>query len=243
MNSTSKKVFSDKKFFQHVLKANAVQIEKSAEFIKLFGGQIEQFLDNEVNYVLTDIPRSEWPPQGRDSILQNASRLGVKLMSLDDLRRWCSKYVSSQSSSDEDDEATDITRLKTPFIKIEDSNCRYRPIYREFNQWPRLTFNENQQAAKSPINNNNNNRRRRSFFCELCNINVSERIEDHIENEQHKLKIEEEKWSPVYKVMDSIPSISTLNMRRLTNLTPPDGQEHQEFICLHKVDSVDQLFR
>lgn len=241
MNSTSKKVFSDKRFFQHVLKANAAQIEKSAEFIKLFGGQIEQFLDNEVNYVLTDIPKSEWPPQGRDSILLNASRLGVKLMALDDLRRWCSKYVSSQSSSDEDDEATDVKRLKEPFIKIEDSEGRYRPIVIEFEQWPELTFHTNQQVAKSPINND---RRRRSVYCELCDIKFSERIEDHIETEQHKLKIEEEDWTPVYKVLESIPSISTLNMRRLeTNLTPPDGQEHQEFICLHKVDSVSQLFK
>lgn len=268
MNSTpsKEKFFSNKKFYQHVLKANTASVKKSGELIKLFGGQIEQFLDHEVSYVLTDIPRSEWPPQGRDRMLQNAIKWGVKLMSLNDLLAWCSQYVSSQSSSDEDDEGTNVKVLQKPFIKFEDMYERYAPSVREFSQWPELNLHGNLPVGKSIFNINNSNLstpnqsanitpqvvqvahagprgvRRRNVFCEICNQKVNERTEDHITTDQHKLNTESLDWSQVQTVIDSLPSLSTLNMRRLTNLTPPNGVEHHEFLCLHKVESVSQLF-
>lgn len=269
MNSTplKTKFFSNKKFFQHVLKANAANVKKSAELIKLFGGQIEQFLDHEVSYVLTDIPKSDWPPQGRDRMLQTARNCGVKLMSLNDLLAWCSQYISSQSSSDEDDETTNVRLLQKPYIKFEDVSERFSPSVKEFTQWPELNLHGNLPVGKSIFNNNHSNLstpnqsanqvtpqpaqiaqagprgfKRRNLFCEICNQKVNERTEDHIQTEQHKLKTEGLDWSEVQSVIESLPSLSTLNMRRLTNLTPPDGVEHHEFLCLHKVESVSQLF-
>jgi len=321
-----KKFFLDKKFYLYVRRSSAANIEKSAELIRLFGGQIEQFLDHEVTYVLTDVSKNEWPPNGRDSTLEKAFNHGVKIMSLHDLLLWCSQYLCSQFSSDDDEETrANTNQLRQPFIKFEDMNCHYSPSIKEFIRWPSVNLTTNlpvgksffndssvvstpnqsanntnhpnnsaqltQQAtsvrvltshlvtnstsvANQPSNSNNNNfngrmiqqnnliqtnaaknsvqlanqhahrgvRRRHSAYCEICNQKIADRIEEHIQTPAHKANTEKLNWSEVSSVIDSLPSLSTLNMLRLTNLAPPDGIEHQEFLCLHKVDSVSQLF-
>lgn len=286
------KVFLNRKFFFYVKRSN---ILKSAELIKLFGGQIEQFLEQGVSYVLTDVPREEWPPRVKDSTLERAQRLNVKLMSLHDLIGWCSKYISSQSNSDDDEDIrAAIREIKPPYIKVEDYNCQYAPSVKEFLKWPEISINltnlpvgksffsdsvnllnstPNQSTAATnnfllhPNNSaqltqqatsmqkntttatNQNNipqrgvKRRHSVFCEICNIKVTDKIEEHIQTQAHKNNTEKLNWTEVSNVIDSLPSLSTLNMRRLSSLTPPNGIEHNEFLCLHKVvESVDQLF-
>lgn len=256
-NPTGKKVFLNKKFFFYVKKSSKNKIIKPAKLIKAFGGQIEQFLEQEVSYVLTDIPRNEWPPHGEDGVLERAIKLNVKLMSIDDLINWCAKYLSSQSSSDDDDEFTKVTvrELKAPFLKFEDLNYQQAPSVREFISWPEVNIqNLNQlplgksffsrvldlcvSATQKQIR-----RDLRPIYCEICSQQVAETIEDHIQSQAHKLATIRLNWSEVDSVIDSLPSLSTLNMRRLTTLTsPPNGTEHQEFLCLHKVESVSQLF-
>lgn len=279
--NTKKTFFINKKFFFYTLQASAANIAKSAELIKLFGGQIEQFLDHEVSYVLTDIPKSEWPPYGQDSMLEKARNYGVKLMSLQDLLMWCSKYVSSQSSSDDDDETANVKELKQPFIKFEDINCQFAPSVKEFAHWPEVNYNGNQPVGKSIFNDStllctpnqsvnniihpNNSaqltpqanslrssipqslfqqqqhrgaRKRHSIYCEICNHKVCDRVEDHIQTQGHIINTDRTNWNDVHSVVESLPSLNTLILRRLTNLTPPKG----EFLCLHKVDSVSQLF-
>lgn len=333
-NMATKKFFLDKKFYFHVRFSSASHVEKTAELIKVFGGQIEQFLDNEVTYVLTDVPRTEWPPNGKDSVLETARSYKVKLMCLQDLLIWCSKYISSQSSSDEDDETRANTKLlQQPFMKFEDFSGHYAPTVKEFVQWPELNINTHLRVGKSlfsdssllctpnhsmntahhpnisaqpnlqaahvkdsipnrnntgtpqplhtlnptnvatnmtttikpavmpqhasytrpatqpnqPQNSNNNMiqpriRRKNSIYCEICSTKITDKIEDHIQSQAHRLNTDKLNWSEVNSVIESLPSLSTLNMRRLTNITPPKGVEHQEFLCLHKVDSVSQLF-
>lgn len=273
--SVTTKFFLNKKFFLYVKRSN--QLEKSAEIIKLFGGQLETFLDLDVSYVLTDVPKSEWPPDGTDIMLRKAVDHGVKLMSLSDLTLFCSNYIASQSSSDGDDETkASIKNLRPPFIKFEDTKGQYAPTVKEFLQWPELRlapFNElgytNLQVGKSFFNDNagsehgstrtpvvtneilnanNNNvvhrgvKRRQTVYCEICNRKVDEKIEDHILTPAHLTCTEKQDWRDVNSVIDSLPSLSTLNMRRLTNLTQSNGLGHQEFFCLHKMESVSQLF-
>lgn len=299
----TKKVFLNKRFFQYIVRSTN-QINKSAELIRLFGGQIEQFLDNEVTYVLTDIPKDEWPPYGRDSLLESARHHKVKLMSLDDLLIWCQNYLNSQFSSDEEEESkSDVRLLQKPCIKFEDLHGHFAPTTKELLQWPELNLNKSipvgrplfsvhsatAQSAPTPVkqqhqqplvpaaaapvalpshhhqpitnppNSTHNNhinsansnsklssrplfRRGKPFFCEICNVKVAEDIEEHIANTNHQVNASKIDWTQVSLVIESLPSLSTLNMRRLTNLTPPNGVEHQEFLCLHKVDSVSQLF-
>lgn len=298
------KYFLNKRFFLYVRHSDRHSIDKSAELIKLFGGQIEQFLDNEVNYLLTDVPKSEWPPHGDDRLLNGAYERKIKLMSLQDLLVWCSQYVSSQSSSEDDDDLSNVNELQPPLIKFEDMTCRYAPSVKEFIHWPEITINTSltvgrsffsdtnvlgtpnhsvnniqqqhyqnnsaqltQQAASfknntpnvtsaslanlngfaamtpTAKNNTGQNRvkRRHSVFCEICNIKINDRIEEHIQTQTHKINTDKIDWRDVDSVIESLPSLNTINMRRITNLTPPNGLEHQEFLCLHKVDTNSQL--
>lgn len=278
------KFFLNKKFFIYLRRPyqsnNPNNIEKSAELIKLFGGQIEQFLDSEVSYVLTDIPKDDWPPRGNDNILVRAINFKVKLMSQDDLINWCSRYINSQSSSEDDDEqGSKIKRLQPPYIKLEDYNSRYSPSIKEFVRWPEINIGNNLVVGKSFFNDSNiilgtpNNsaqltqqansifniatrsaqtpvnqvalrgpKRRHSVYCEICNHRLTERVDEHINTQAHRDNTERLSWDEVSSVIECLPSLSTLNRHRLTNLSIPDGVEYQEFLCLHKVDSVSQLF-
>lgn len=329
-NLTTNKFFLEKKFYLHITRSSKAQADKSAELIKTFGGQIEQFLDSLVAYVLTDIPKNEWPPNGHDPLLERARKSNVKLMSVNDLTIFSFKYLTSQSSSDDDDEIrANLRQLQPPFIKFEDEHSRYAPSVREFKSWPELHINSSltigksffsdansigtpsqslnhaqhpncsaqltQQAistrhntlpmtpsAHTALNNNPQQspsnsvapnqsnliltsgvrnclfqagshilrtqpqqgavRRRHSVYCEICNIKIHDKIEEHVQTSAHRANTDKLDWSDVSQVIDSLPKLSSLNMRRITNLSSPTGIDHQEFFCLHKVDSVSQLF-
>lgn len=278
MTSTDIKFFLDRKFFIHLRRANQSNIDKSTELIKLFGGQIEQFLETSISYVLTDIPKSEWPPHGNDSVLVRARQNNIKLMSLAELISWCSKYVNSQSSSDDDDDqGARIKLLTSPYIKLEDYNCCFATSVREFVAWPTICLNQDIPIGKSifcdnypqlgtpntsvnnvtnQINQLNNTsaqltpqamlprgaKRKHSVFCEVCNIRLTEKIDDHISTQTHMANIEKLDWTDVDKVIDCLPGFNSLNRHRLSDLSVPKGAEYQEFVCLHKMDSVSQLF-
>lgn len=284
------KSFRDKKFFIYFKRPIANNVGKSSELIKSFGGQIEQFFGNDVNYVLTDILKQDWPPNGSDPTLNKACQFNVKLLSHNDLIAWCTKYINSPSSSDDDNEQiAGVKWLRKPFIKIEDMDGRYAPLVIEFDRWPELNT-ENLVVGKSfftdihqvpstsrgstTINRPNDNsaqltqqvlslksntvnltpmpstpvpgvrgvKRRHSVYCEICNQKLTDRIEEHIETQAHKDNIDKLDWSEVIEVIESLPGFDTLNRHRLSNLSIPEGIEPQEFLCLHKLDSVSQLF-
>lgn len=329
VNLTTNKFFLEKKFYLHITRSSKAQADKSAELIKTFGGQIEQFLDSLVSYVLTDIPKNEWPPHGHDPLLERARKSDVKLMSVNDLTIFSFKYLTSQSSSDDDEEIrANLRQLQPPFIKFEDEHGRYAPSIKEFKSWPEVHLSYSlpigksffsdanstgtpsqslnqahhpncsaqltQQAtstknntipmtpsAHTALNNNipqspNNSaapnqilastngvrnclfqpnsqilktqpqqgavRRKHSVYCEICNIRIQDKTEEHVQTPAHRANTDKLDWSDVNQVIESLPKLSSLNMRRITNLATPAGIDHQEFFCLHKVDSVSQLF-
>lgn len=336
MTTSTHKFFLNKKFFIYLRKSNKNNIDKSAELIKLFGGEVEQFLECGISYVLTDIPKSEWPPDGSDQILMRACQNKIKLMSIRDVYSWCTKYINSQSSSDDDEEqVARVRRLQSPYLKIEDQNCFFSPSVKEFNTWPKLNLQDlahgrpifcdtiltngttnnslNNSAQITPavslksntayfninhdhrspmgtniiqntgslqmtnnntklanLNQHSNNqivprgtqppgshqqqtsakdhaahrgvKRKHGVFCEVCNLRLTDRIEEHILTPAHQANIDKTDWSEVSQVIDCLPSFSTLNKHRLSNLHIPKGVEYQEFLCLHKMDSVSQLF-
>lgn len=135
---SSAKIFMNKRFYLHIKgKANTL---RAAELIKAFGGQIDEFLECGVSYVLTDVLKAEWPdrlPKGCDETLRRALESGVKLMSFHDLLKWCSRYLASPSSSDEDEEIkAQINRLQAPFIKFEPLRGNFAPVARELRSLP-----------------------------------------------------------------------------------------------------------
>lgn len=321
------KMFLTKKFYLHM---RGVNIAKITELINTFGGQVEQFMDATVSYVLTDKSRKEWPPHTKDTILEQAIRLGIKLMSKDELESWCLDYAISPISSDDDNTKGNIRCMKQPFLKFEDVHQRFAPSFKEFGRWPDINvtqlgnlpigrsffsdthlfstpnnstanqhpnnsaqltqqatnsirtntanisitsahttnFHFNHQNLTSPPHNLNplvapnpaNNKstmnlqqiqqqqqrgvkRRHTVYCEVCCLKITDKIEEHIKTESHRINTDKVDWSEVNMVINSLPSLNLLNRKRLSTLTlPPNGIEHEEFLCLHKVESVSQLF-
>lgn len=265
MTASTKKFFVDKRFYLHIKgRGNA---KKAAETILVFGGSIDQFLEKTISYVLTDVPKSDWPPNGNDDELITARKFGVKLMSYQDLVDWCSKYISSQSSSDEDDDIkTSIKELHEPYLKFEDNECRFQPVVRQLSKWPEINFNVPNNASiftepslvQTQIEKNAQQlvapqttptpgtaartgvRRKSPIYCDLCGHKLTESLEEHEESDHHKSNLKRFDWSDVESVIKSLPSFSSLNMRRIQKL-PGDYGNHQEFLCLHKVESVSQI--
>lgn len=232
------KFFQGKRVYFHTLKSTGENINKTADIIKTFGGVIEQFCDHEISYVITDVHKSEWPPHGRDETLQRAAKLGVKLMSLHELIDFCAQYVASQSSSDEDEDSSNVRILQSPYLKFQGARSIYAPTFKEFNKWPEFKptplgvsiFNDLTLPTRPVCNTTC---KRKSIYCEICSVRT-DKIDEHVNSEEHKLKTESLDWQQVNSVIESLPSLNTLNKKRISNLTPPNGIEHQEFVCLHK---------
>jgi len=261
MATSTKKFFLDKRFYLHMKgRGNAA---KAAETIRVFGGSIDQFLENTLSYVLTDVPKNEWPPNGDDEDLITARKFGVKLMSYQDLVAWCSKYINSQSSSDEDDEVkTTIKELHAPYLKCEDVEFRYQPVFKQLSKWPEVNFNVPNNASiftepsllQTQIEKNAQQlvaqpqttatpgttaktgvRRKSPIYCDLCGHKLEESLEEHESSEEHQKNLTRFDWSDVESVIKSLPSFSTLNMMRIQKLS--GDYSNQEFLCLHKFPS------
>lgn len=251
-----KKLFLNKTFYidiRHKLGA----LPKCQDLIKSFGGQIEQFLDSSVSYVLTDTPQDMWPPNGKDHLLERAYAMDVKLMSASNLFYWCQDYLQQASSSDDDDENRPKVRtLMYPYIKIEDFNCQYAPSVKELSNWPEINLSAPLQIGRSIFSNtsllstptqtttqviqqNQQHqdhgpiKRRHYTYCEICGIKIFDKVEDHIQSQTHRLNTEKTDWKDLDSVIKSLPSFNTLNMR-VNDLKPPNGVD-DEFVCLHKV--------
>lgn len=292
---SAKQVFMNKRFFLH-FKCSANKA-KATEVIKVFGGQIEEFLDKtSTSYLLTDIPTQEWPPNGKDTTLQAGITHALKLMSFQNLINYCREYLLSQSSGDEDEELkVQTTELRAPFIKFEDTRCKYSPSVKELNEWPEINldaplmpgqtifgFNhanattqptpsprpssgkvwpatmttpranqppttlmtQSKTVAKQTVTSAQHCRRvlrKNTTYCELCGVKVGpEKLEEHLDSSEHKSNIENAKWVEVESVIDSLPSLDSLITRKRVQLTNLD--EHQEFLCLHKVETISQMF-
>lgn len=291
------KSFLGKAFYFHLRRES--HVGKADELIKLFGGKIEQFLDCKVSYVLTDIPKADWPPDGNDATLKRAYDNKIKILSYFNLVTWCHNYLASQSgNSDEDDDAkANVNQLREPYIKFEDISCRFAPTAKEFVKWPEINVTSNlplgksifndsnllstptqslnnvnhpnnsaqltQQAAMNQVatnntantnthNNtvNNNNgpktpanhragKRKPPVYCEICNTRIHERIDDHILTQAHTSNLDKFNWSEVTSVIASLPGLGAFNPRRIA---PPRPCERQEFVPLHKIESISQLF-
>lgn len=248
----AEKLFRNKRVYIHLKSPSSAN--RASEYIKLFGGSVEQFLDNEIDYVLTDIPKDLWPPNGDDEQLNTAMRCMAKLLSYKDLIIYCSKYLRATSSSDDDDET--ITQLKEPSIKFEDVEHKYQPVAKHFSCWPELNlnasvnssiFSENIAADKqtSSIPGNGTagttgktsvRTKKSKFYCDICCIKVIDTIEGHENSEKHKESLKRFDWGDVESVIGSLPSLSTMNRRPIHRIC--HDKKDEEFFCLHNVEPM-----
>ncbi|KAG9511311.1 Acetylcholine receptor subunit beta-like 1, partial [Fragariocoptes setiger] len=206
--------------------------------IRTFGGRIEQFLDQEVDYLVTDFPRDVWPPIGTDLVLQRAISIGVKLMSADELVYFCKKYCSTTCDNEN---KIDARELRAPFIKYQDVTCRFAPSFKEFTAWPEIdtskpvpigrsffTGNEPQPSqphtqqlqqqtgttngTTNPQNQNIRKIRHREVYCELCSAKVGakDELELHFASTKHKENVAKADWKEVCSVIDSLPALDAV---------------------------------
>jgi hypothetical protein len=273
--ANAKQVFMNKRFYLH-FKSRA-NWSKASEVIRAFSGQIEECLDKTTtSYLLTDIPQEEWPPRGKDPILQRGINHAFKIMSYQNLINYCREYLIASSSSDDDDDLRMLTmNLRTPFIKFEDSRYKYQPTVKELAEWPEINLDEPLGPGQTIFgfnhanNANINSRtrqnsthvmtaktlpnsnvpqgpqppklRRNAIYCELCGTRVVDKLDEHMESQEHKSNIENARWGDLESVIDSLPSLDSLISSKRVQLT--SAEEPQEFLCLHKVESLSQMFR
>uniref|UniRef100_A0A8C4VB96 DBF4 zinc finger n=1 Tax=Falco tinnunculus TaxID=100819 RepID=A0A8C4VB96_FALTI len=85
------------------------------------------------------------------SILSNALNWGVKILHIDDVKNYIEQkkkelYLIKRAGSSFKDVGKQITaqksrsRLKNPFVKVEDRSCHYRPFYLQLPSFPVLNY-------------------------------------------------------------------------------------------------------
>uniref|UniRef100_A0A8C3CR13 DBF4 zinc finger n=1 Tax=Cairina moschata TaxID=8855 RepID=A0A8C3CR13_CAIMO len=95
------------------------------------------------------IREQELIPSG--SILSNALSWGVKILHIDDVKHYIAQkkkelYLIKSTGSSLKDVGKQVTtqksrsRLKNPFVKVEDRSCLYRPFYLQLPMFPVLNY-------------------------------------------------------------------------------------------------------
>lgn len=79
-------------------------------------------------------------------VLELAHQRGIKVLPAYDVLEFCAKHLRNSSSVESPNSSispgsknTKIP-LRSPFIKVEDNECRFRPAYRELNEWPEINL-------------------------------------------------------------------------------------------------------
>ncbi len=63
----------------------------------------------------------------------------IKIIQAIDMLDFCRKHLSP-TLPNSPPIATQITQLRSPFIKIEDNLLKHRPNYKEFYEWPQINY-------------------------------------------------------------------------------------------------------
>ena len=142
-------------------------------------------------------------------VLDTALRLNMKILTHRSILDFCKKYikvpldVTAAEQANEQDGAASVAakvkvrQLKAPFLKFEDKEEKFAPVYKEFDIWPTvcmdassssLTATTNVQTNQTPTVPKNFNtskllqppmakKRQRVFFCEICSKDFTNMIE------------------------------------------------------------------
>lgn len=97
-------------------------------------------------------------------------------------------------------------KLKPPFIKVEDQSRKYRPLVKEFSQWPAIES----QTNKSFSNKNTVLLKEKANFCENCNVFIHHKdLNSHLKSDLHQnIYISHEGYyDAVDNAMQNIPTL------------------------------------
>ena len=83
---------------------------------------------------------------GSSDVFENSRRLGVRVWSLEAAVRAVKKAKREENRRTSKDTPNDLhngmKRLKAPFIKVEDSSNRFKPLFVQFESWPVMEYLE-----------------------------------------------------------------------------------------------------
>ncbi|KAM9165879.1 protein DBF4 homolog A isoform 1-T3 [Pangshura tecta] len=184
------------------------------------------------------IKEQELIPSG--SILSNALSWGVKILHVDDIKNYLEQkkkelYLIKKASISIKDvgkrfgDQKSKSRLKNPFVKVEDRSCRYRPFYLQLSSFPVLNYSapkpyspfdvdkknaSGQKQTQSKQRNKTNSDKdcggpvqlplkdkKKRGYCECC-MKKYDDLQTHLESEQHQNFAQ----STQYQVVDDIIS-------------------------------------
>uniref|UniRef100_A0A8C6XCY5 Protein DBF4 homolog A n=1 Tax=Naja naja TaxID=35670 RepID=A0A8C6XCY5_NAJNA len=174
------------------------------------------------------------------SILSNALSWGVKILHIDDIKKYIEQkkkdiFLAKKTSTEVNNV---VSKLKNPFLKVEDRKCRYRPFYLQLSSFPVVNYSnprpyspfdvekKNARGQKQkliiPTDSDKEKRpvqvplkhKRRKGYCECC----MKKYEDlqHVESEQHQTFAK----SSQYQVVDDIISKLSCHFLELRENTP-----------------------
>ncbi|XP_074840876.1 protein DBF4 homolog A isoform X2 [Carettochelys insculpta] len=183
------------------------------------------------------IKEQELIPSG--SILSNALTWGVKILHIDEIKNYLEQkkkelYLLKKVNVSIKEEGKHCgqkskSRLKNPFVKVEDRSCNYRPFYLQFSSFPVLNYsvpkpnspfdvdkknasgqrqNQSKQRNKTvsdkdcggPVQLPLKDKKKRGY-CECC-MKKYEDLQSHLASEQHQNFAR----STQYQVVDDIIS-------------------------------------
>ncbi|XP_035753306.1 protein DBF4 homolog A isoform X1 [Egretta garzetta] len=174
------------------------------------------------------------------SILSNALSWGVKILHIDDVKNYIEQkkkelYLIKRAGSSFKDVGKQVTapksisRLKNPFVKVEDRSRRYRPFYLQLPSFPVLNYcvpkpyspfevdkkhpsgqKQTQSKQRNKINSDQDcgtpvqlpqKDKKKRGYCECCGKKYED-LQTHLESEQHRNFAQ----STQYQVVDDIIS-------------------------------------
>ncbi|XP_072710423.1 protein DBF4 homolog A isoform X1 [Ciconia boyciana] len=174
------------------------------------------------------------------SILSNALSWGVKILHIDDVKNYIEQkkkelYLIKRAGSSFKDVGKQVTapksrsRLKNPFVKVEDRSHQYRPFYLQLSSFPVLNYcvpkpyspfevdkkhpsgqKQTQSKQRNKINSDKDcgtpvqlpqKDKKKRGYCECCGKKYED-LQTHLESEQHRNFAQ----STQYQVVDDIIS-------------------------------------
>ncbi|XP_029864140.1 protein DBF4 homolog A isoform X6 [Aquila chrysaetos chrysaetos] len=174
------------------------------------------------------------------SILSNALSWGVKVLHIDDVKNYIEQkkkelYLIKRAGSSFKDVGKQVTvqksrsRLKNPFVKVEDRSRHYRPFYLQLHSFPVLNYcvpkpyspfevdkkhpsgqKQTQSKQRNKINSDKDcgtpvqlpqKDKKKRGYCECCGKKYED-LQAHLESEQHQNFAQ----STQYQVVDDIIS-------------------------------------
>ncbi|XP_066484605.1 protein DBF4 homolog A isoform X2 [Tiliqua scincoides] len=198
------------------------------------------------------IKEQELIPSG--SILSNALSWGVKILHVDDIKNYIDQkkkdiaLIKKSSTEVKDVEKESAaqkikSKLKTPFLKVEDRKCHYRPFYLQLSSFPVVNYfnpkpcspfdvekksmngqKQIQSKQRNPANSDKEKgfpvqvpakHKKRKGYCECC-LKKYDDLQAHLESEQHRNFAQ----SSHYQVVDDIISQFPCDFVELRENTP-----------------------